>query len=156
LMLIDLGEARGDARVLRITRAVLRDSKQVARALPRLRHLLDEPQTANAVLKAISEYIARNEKEVDKEIDSACAKLLVETGHLDTAHLPETLVLSGLEEESRHDLVITYIKRLLDDPKLTTEMRKRLSDGLRSDDNEVAWGCARCLWEIGSRTDPHL
>lgn len=154
LLLIDFGEARGDARVLRITKAILRDSKQVPRALPRLRHLLDDRQVATEVVKVISEYIAG--KGANEETASACTQLLIETGHLNTPHLSKTLVVSGLEAEGRHDLIITYIKRLLDDPKLVTEMRKALSEGLQSDDDATAWGSARCLWEIGSRTDPHL
>jgi hypothetical protein len=154
LLLVDFGEARGEARVLRITKAILRDSKQVRRALPRLRQLLVEQQTANAVVKAIGEYIAG--KAVDEEIAWTCAQLMVESDHLNTPHLSKALVLCGLAAEGRHDVVISYIKRLLDDPKLVTDTRKALSEGLQSDNRATAWGSARCLWEIGSRTDPHL
>jgi hypothetical protein len=153
LLLTDFGEARGEARVLRITKAILRDPKQTAQALPRLRHLLEQ-QAAGAVVKAIGEYIGG--KDVNQEIASLCAQLMVETGRLDTAHLPRALVLCGLVDEARHDRIITYIKRMLEDPKLVTDTRKSLSEGLQSEDESTAWGSARCLWEVGSRTDSHL
>jgi hypothetical protein len=106
LLLIDIGEAHGEARVARITKAILRDSKQVPNALPRLQYLLGQ-QMAGAVVKAIGEYIGG--KDVDAQTASACAQLMVEADHLNTPHLAKTLVLSGLADESSHDVVITYI-----------------------------------------------
>jgi len=153
MLLTDIGEARGEARVLRITKALLRDSKQVSNALPRLQYLLGQ-HAVGSVVKAIGEYIDR--KDVDAQTASACAQLMVDGNHLNTPHLAKALVLSGLADEDRHDRVITYIKRLLDDPKLVTDARKALSEGLQSDTPALAWGSARCLWEVGSRTDAHL
>lgn len=153
LLLTDIGEAHGDARVLRITKAILRDSKQLPMALPRLQYLLGQ-QTVGAVVKAIGEHIG--EKDVNAKTAAACAELMVESDHLNTAHLSKTLVLSGLIDEANHERFISHIKRLLDDPKLVTETRKALSEGLESDTQAIAWGSARCLWEVGSRTDPHL
>ena len=48
------------------------------------------------------------------------------------------------------------IKDLLDQRDYVTETRKALSEGLESETGAVSWGSARCLWEVGSRTDPHL
>lgn len=153
LLLTDIGEARGEVRVARITRAILRDSKQVSAALPRLQLLLGQ-QAARSVAKAVGDYIGG--KDANPKTASACAELMVEAGQLNTSNLAKTLVLSGLADETNHDRIIFHLKRLLDDPKLVTDARKALAEGLASEAVPIAWGSARCLWEVGSRTDSEL
>ena len=46
--------------------------------------------------------------------------------------------------------------QFLDDPGSATDTRRDLSEGLKADNGDVVWGCARCLWQAGARTDPGL
>lgn len=152
LLLVDLGDVRGPDRVARITGALLQDPGQVHEALERIGTLYR--QGSPAVVKAVGAYLGM--KDFNTGVASRSATLMVDLGEPETPNLARGFVLGGLADKARHDDAVSQLKRLLDEPKCASDARKVISEGLNSTNSEVAWGCARCLWECAGRTDPGL
>lgn len=151
ILLIDMRETRDDERAARLVAAVVRDPAQIEEAISRLRQLvMSHPAPAR---QALATYYAS--KEVQSVVAAHTARLLVEMGYEDTPNLTKALVL-GLTQKGFQDFAVTQLTKQLDDSKSVSDTRKMLSDGLTSDDTNLEWGCARCLWESGARTDPGL
>jgi len=153
LFLIEIGEARGDDRLARITKASLRDTGVIGEVLIRLRELLGSDARA-VVVRVVGEYLGA--EELDVVIASQLAVLLAQTGHWDTPNLSRGLILGGLANRLTRDEAQLHLKKLLEDPRFVTKTRKALSEGLQAKRPDVAWGCVECLWESGSRTDPRV
>lgn len=153
LLLMNHSEATTQARAYSITVAALKDPAQLREALPLLEALLVDESTCSATLRAFGEYFGGDAK---KQVSAALAVRLAELGHLDCPGLPRALVFSALADGFQHDAAIAYLRQMLDDARFVTVARQALASGLKSDNRPVAWGATRCLWEVGSRTDPEL
>jgi hypothetical protein len=153
LLLIVLGEARGEDRVARITASILRDPEQVKGDFDKTIRLLAKMSLAG-IVRAAGEYFGG--KELDSDLSVRLATVIMEEERLDTPNLARGLVLAGLADKPNQKGAILHLERLLDDSKRVVETRKALSAGLASTNSDVAWGCAGCLWKAGGRTDPGL
>ena len=78
-MLTELSATDAEARTPRISRALLRDSKQLDTALVALRTLLTG-RSSDAVVKVVGEYIGM--KEVNARTAGGCAQVMFETGQI--------------------------------------------------------------------------
>ncbi len=153
MLLVDMDEGRTGARAARLAKACLRDLSQLDEAMIRIRVLIAS-DFCRDVINAVGEFLG--DKKADTAVAGACSRVMIDAGYLNTPNLAGALVQSGFATEGDQDRVIAGLKMLLDEPTLVTETRKALAAGLTSKSSAVAWGSARCLWEIGSRTDPNL
>jgi hypothetical protein len=153
LLLLEMDDVKGGARLVRVVKASLRDPSQISELLPDLRRLAGNPDTRSLVLKSIGEYLGGKSNE---QVASKVSQMLADAGHLETSNLALGLVHGGLSDSSAHRAVIDALHRMLEDTRFVTDTRRALAKGLSSSDNRVAWGAARCLWEAGSRSDPEL
>jgi energy-coupling factor transporter ATP-binding protein EcfA2 len=152
-VIVDTGNMIGNGNVKRIVRAILRDATQISDTLPQIRLLL-HGEWKEKTIEAISKYFDADEDEFDAEVAGFMARLLAEEGHLDAPHLATGLVLGGLSEPDLHEDVLPYITKMLDDPALITDAREKLSEALKSSNENLAWGAVRCLWNAGMRFEP--
>lgn len=152
-VLVDIGDASGKGRVNRVAKAVLRDPKQIAETLPRIRALLQGSDSGEAI-ETISNYLGAEGAEAN--VSGSVARMLAEEGHLGVPNVADGLVLGGLSEPTLQEDVIPHIKKMLDDPELVTDARKALSEALDSSNANLAWGAVRCLWNAGMRFEPRI
>jgi hypothetical protein len=152
-ILVDAGDATGKGRVKRIAKALLRDPEQISGILPRIRILLQYEQKM-VTIDAISEYLG--EDDTDNSMSGSVALLLAKEGHLEVGNIADGLVFGGLSEPTLHDDVLPYIKKMLDNPELVTDVRKALSRALDSSHENLVWGAVRCLWNAGMRFEPRI
>ena len=153
LLLLELQGTDSQRFLRRLTRAILRDPDQINEALPHLRRMIHDERTSRAVLETLSE---RLRDEPHRRVASGVARMLAGEGMTGVPNLAEALVQHGLYQASDHKEIAEYLKRMLNDPKVATTTRRTLFDGLSSENGDVMWGAATCLWEVGSRADPRV
>jgi HEAT repeat protein len=151
--LIELEGTESPNRLKRVVRASLRDPNQFAEVRPHLQRMILDARLRPVVLDACGSYF---DGETDRSIVCSLGRMLSEAGYLNVRNLAGQLVAKGLSASGDHEEVLGYLKRMLEDPDLVTSTRRSLSDGLRVNNRDVAWGSVRCLWETGSKSDPRL
>lgn len=138
----------------RVVRAGLRDASQISDVLPHLQKLMNRESSRPTVIKSAGEYFGG--KTIHREVASLVGRMLAAAGQFATPNLATALVEGALAKSVNHSEAIVYLSQMLEESRLVTDARKALGKGLSSDDANVAWGAARCLYERGSYTDPQL
>lgn len=153
LLLLEFEKVNSPRRLTRLLAAAFRDSDQFSDVEPHVRSMVADSQARSVVLESIGKYLGGN---TDRRTVRSVVRILADAGCMHVSNLAKELVEHGLSNASDHEEVIGYLKRMLEEPELVTPTRRLLSDALSSNNRDVAWGAARCLWEAGSRTDSKL
>lgn len=152
-LLVEVEVAPSNDLTRRILRALLRDEEQIPLMIPGLRKFLSG-DLSDVAVKTLSEYL--KDEHGKNKILSLVSRLLAESGHFEAENLAACLALNGFTDPMVHDEIIGYLKQMLGDPRLVTDVREGLSKALESNNSSVVWGAVRCLWEAGMRFEPKL
>jgi len=153
ITLLEVGETHDERLLAAIIPASLLDSAQTEVVASHLLKMLNT-ELRKQVSEQIGEFFAS--EHIDVAVASVMAMASADAGCFDIPNLSRGLVLGGLSKEGDHARVMQQLVNMLKTPKCATSVRKALSEGLASDDKDVAWGAASCLCQHSERTDAEL
>ncbi|MBI1817463.1 MAG: NACHT domain-containing protein [Deltaproteobacteria bacterium] len=137
-----------------ILQAALRETARLDDTIPHLQRLL-RSDNAEETAAVLTSYLSSTTN-LDSAVAGRLAILLADEGASGSWTLARELVLHGAGTESTRPQANVHLRTMLDDHSVSSEVRRALSEGLKSSDSRVAWNAARLLCERESFFEEHL
>jgi len=133
--------------------ASLRDARQADNATEEILKLM-----AGVHREKVSKSLARffQAEDLNTASASVVATALAEAAYLDVPGLGRGLVLGGLSINANHARVLELLSGMLSEPRLVTDVRKALAEGIEAKNGSTAWGSVKCLCTWTANTDAAL